>query len=308
MLPHIDLFGLEIQTYGLLMVAAFVVSTLISLARGKNRGLKKIDIFYMLTYLLLFGLIGSKLLYWLTVLPDFIADFGMLFTDTKAFINTYVRSGLVYYGGFIGAFFGGFLYCRQNDLRFSPFVNVFVPVLPIAHAIGRVGCFCAGCCYGRQSDVCGVVFPDSAVARLPVQLYEAGANLIIAGILFAIANKKQKRPVALGWYSIMYAVVRFGLEYLRADEIRGFILGLSTSQFISVLILLCGVALLIFEKPIFGFVDNVLCFNKKKHAQKEAAEAAAPDEPAPDEPAKSEPVDSDEPEKSEDSPEDKPEN
>ena len=104
-----------------------------------------------------------------------------------------------------------------------------------------MGCFCAGCCYGRETDsFIGVCFPDSVsglapdVRVIPTQLIESCANVLVFAALLLITRKKRKGYTSLFIYMMIYAVVRFLIEFLRGDEIRGAYWLFSTSQWISI--------------------------------------------------------------------------
>ena len=120
------------------------------------------------------------------------------------------------------------------------YLDIVVPVIPLGHAIGRIGCLCAGCCYGRPTDsAIGVVYTQpvggapTGVPLLPVPLFESAANLVIFGILMLISHKSKSRYLTTFLYCILYGITRFVLEFFRYDSIRGVTGGLSTSQWIS---------------------------------------------------------------------------
>ncbi len=143
--------------------------------------------------------------------------------------------GLVYYGGFIAGAAGALLFCRRMRWDSGRLSAVIVPCLPLAHAIGRVGCFLAGCCYGRASDgFLSVMLSDLGIRVLPVQLFEAAGELVI----FVILLMTLKKTGALKRYILLYAPLRFALEFLGGDAIRGGFLWFSTSQWLSLLLLL----------------------------------------------------------------------
>ena len=157
------------------------------------------------------------------------------------------RSGGVFYGGLITATLVAFWYIRRHKLPFWTTCDMFAPGIALGHVIGRLGCLMAGCCYGRPADVpWAVTFTDPfAAANVgtplnvplhPTQVYEAGAELIILIFLLVTERKGRTYPGRTFWgYMLLYAVSRFIIEFYRADE-RGFVMGLSTSQFISVVL------------------------------------------------------------------------
>lgn len=184
--------------------------------------------------------VGAKLLFLVTVLPDLAADLPYLHTQTAAFFKKYLYSGFVFYGGLYGAVLSACLYARLVKISVQRLLNLLLPVIPLIHCMGRVGCFCAGCCYGMPSEKWGVIFSKSEIAPhdvplLPVQLYEAIGVLILFVVLAYMGAKRTNGKTMLAIYLLIYGIMRFVLEYMRGDEYRGFLWGLSVSQALSVL-------------------------------------------------------------------------
>lgn len=263
MYPEINLFGLHIQTYGVLVLIGFFVAFFTVKIRAKNAGIKT-DIFYLSVWALVGGFILAKVLYWITIAGRMIAAIGNIGGTITfgEFFKDYILSGFVFFGGLIGGAIAVAWYLHDERQKLSDFVNVVMPAIPLAQAFGRIGCFFAGCCYG---DVC-----ITADTILPVQLVEAACNFIIFGVMLLVLRNK-KRPIGLALYLMMYSVVRFILEFFREDTIRGNVGALSTSQFIGIFLFAFGIVLLIFEKQIYGFVDKLVLKPTKK--MKKAATA-----------------------------------
>jgi phosphatidylglycerol:prolipoprotein diacylglycerol transferase len=157
-----------------------------------------------------------------------------------------LRSGGVYYGGFLAAVVVGIVYMRRHHLPVWKMTDCYAPGLALGQAIGRLGCFSAGCCYGKPtSSVLGVVFKNPyslqtvgvplMVPLHPTQLYEAIANLIIFVTLWLALRRKRFNGQVFILYLFMYSIARFFVEFLRGDADRGFLFEgrLSTSQAIS---------------------------------------------------------------------------
>ena len=170
----------------------------------------------------------------------------------NGFLKTFsdIFGGSVYYGGLLCGILAGALSVRCQGLRFDIVSDCLAPSIPLFHAIARVGCFLAGCCYGVEWEH-GVTFENSLISsangvpRVPVQLIEAGFNLITAGVLMYIFYGTAKlRGLLLPLYLAIYSVGRFGLEFLRGDDYRGHILNLSTSQFISIPVFVISVCII----------------------------------------------------------------
>ena len=160
----------------------------------------------------------------------------------------------MFYGGFFGAVAGAWGAARYFKLRFTDFFPVLGPAIPLMHAVGRVGCFCAGCCYGREAPPpWGIAFTHAiagpnGVPLLPVQLWEAGAELVIFAFLLWYTNRVAAPARILRVYMLAYAPVRFVLECFRGDPARGVYGPLSTSQWISLALLTVAVIWLVLDR------------------------------------------------------------
>lgn len=194
----------------------------------------------------LFGMLGAKLLYILVSLDSI--DFSRL-TDAD-YLSALMRGGFVFYGGVIGAIPGVLLGGKLAGVKPLPVINSCVPCIPIAHCFGRIGCSLVGCCYGCETEGAFAIkytdsyFAPNNVRLFPVQPVEAAAELIIAIILIIYLDTKRNKPKnGLGLYLLLYAPVRFILEYFRADAGRGSFLFFSTSQWISIGMVLVAVYL-----------------------------------------------------------------
>ncbi|MCL2236233.1 MAG: prolipoprotein diacylglyceryl transferase, partial [Defluviitaleaceae bacterium] len=164
-----------------------------------------------------------------------------------------VFGGMVFYGGLFGVMAAMPFYAKFLKRDIPTILQVIVPVLPLAHAIMRIGCFFAGCCHGAPHETLGVYFAENSVAPsdvrlLPVQLYETAMNMVIFAAIWLWSAKPRHHLHLVAFYGITYAVGRFSLEFLRGDAHRGQLLGLSTSQFISVLVFVICIGLIVISK------------------------------------------------------------
>lgn len=247
MLPYLTVFGRAIPTYGLLGMLGIGLGLLAALLRCRRFGLSRDDCAYIYVFGAVGALAGAKLLYLLPLLPRLAADLHLLWQEPAEFFARYLSGGMVFYGGFFGAVAGAWGAARYFRLRFSDFFPVLVPAIPLMHAVGRVGCFCAGCCYGLPADPpLGIAFSGAAAAPngvplLPVQLWEAGAELAIFILLIWYAGRVAVPARILRFYLLAYAPVRFVLEFFRGDAVRGIYGPLSTSQWISLGVLAAAV-------------------------------------------------------------------
>lgn len=265
---HSELFtigSVTIYSYGLMMALGMICAVVVSMARAKKRGLDDDALFNMGLLAILAGVVASKLLYWLVNIKAIIADPSLLLD---------LSNGFVFYGGVICGVLVAYLYCRKKKMDFVQYADCAIPTVALAQGIGRIGCFLAGCCYGKETDgILGIVFPagslaPSGVALYPTQLFMAIGNFLLAAFLFWYTrqNKKQaSQPgMALIWYMILHATGRFIIEFFRGDE-RGAFLFFSTSQWISLGLLIAAVIL------VFVLRDRA---KKRAKAEAEAKVAA----------------------------------
>lgn len=257
MFPYIRLTdSLTLPLYGPVFIAGFFIALLIAIKLAPKYSIRKEDILFSSVYGGIGLLIGAKLLYFLTKLPNIITHFDTyceLFKASPINAISYAFGGLVFYGGLIGAFLGIYRYCYRFKVKFAGFLDIYAPLIPLVHGFGRIGCFLAGCCYGKEyHGFLSVQFPYNElvpelceVPRIPVQLIEAVLNFIMFAVLFWLLRKRKLLFGRLmGIYLLYYTIARYFLEMLRGDMIRGGVGIFSTSQLISLLILPVGIILL----------------------------------------------------------------
>lgn len=247
MLPYIHVLGHTIPAYGLIGVTGILLGGFIIYFRGKIYGASVTadDALFMYIYGVIGTFAGAKLFSVIQNLPAIINDIGLLASDPALFTARYLAAGLVFYGGLIGAFAGVLIYVKQYKIPLSPCLAVLVPVMPLVHAVGRIGCFTAGCCFGTEThSPLGITAADG-LTRLPVQLFESGINLILFMALSAVSfYRRGDGRTVTGFYFVLYAAARFGLEFIRGDAARGFIGPLSVGQVFSIIVFAAGVVLL----------------------------------------------------------------
>jgi len=257
MYPELFRIGnFPINTYGVLLAVGMLLALFVASRLAARDGLPRERIYDIGLWTLISGLVGSKIL--------------MLFTEdnVQIFSLDFLRSGGVYYGGFIGGFLALVLLIRWYKLPFWKVADAFAPGVALGQALGRQGCFAAGCCWGKPTglpwgvhfteaahDFTGVPIygPDGSDLHLhPTQLYESFTMLIVFGLLVYLHKKKRFDGQVLIAYAIIYGIVRFLIEFLR-DDPRGNILGLSsllgisTSQIISLLVAASAVVFMIWR-------------------------------------------------------------
>ena len=236
----IDIGFLHLKTYGACMATGFLLCWILA---EKLSGRKDLSNFLMC--LMLSGVAGSRIAY---VIEHWQAEFA---ADPLRIVRI-DQGGLMFYGGFILAMVFFFVWCRIHRERPLALADLMSTLVPLGHAFGRIGCFFYGCCYGKDSDAwCAVVFPAGspswyehgrrAVSVLPTQLFEAAALLALFALLMAVYVRF--RRYTTGIYLIGYAVIRFGMEYLRGDP-RAAVGPFSISQTISLAMAAFGVLFL----------------------------------------------------------------
>lgn len=243
MYPYISVFGRSFGTYGLCMVFGFLLAFILSYRKGRDRGLPIEDLLIIGALALGLGMAGSSALYVLVTYTP-----AQIWAFLSAGDFRFLSGGIVFYGGLLGGILGALLGIRIARADFSTVVRAVVPHIPLAHAVGRVGCVMAGCCHGFAYDgPLALYYPRSVLGLsptqgyFPVQLLEALLNVLIF-LLLRWQEKHAKRAIDLLFsYLGIYAVSRFFLEMLRGDRLRGVWHMLSTSQIISIALLIVSV-------------------------------------------------------------------
>lgn len=240
-----------IGTYGLLLTAGFFLALLLAQRLGRLEGIAPEHLSDLAITLLLAGVIGSKLLM-------VIVDLASGVSFRHVFSLGYLRAGGAVHGGIIAATLAFFWRVRRLKLPLAGALDCLTPALALGQAIGRLGCFAAGCCYGTGCTLpWAVTFSDPNAALLsgtpldlplhPVQLYTALANLSIMAILLGFRKHRRFAGQVSGGYFILEGIGRMVLEHWRGDLDRGFLMGipwLSTGRATSCLFVLFGCVLL----------------------------------------------------------------
>ena len=250
--------SLRFPTYGALMVLAILAAICVILRLGRREGLDSGQLLDFSTWLLLVALLGAKVLMVLSDWHFYRQNPGEIFSR-----GTFLSGG-VFYGGFIAALLFAVWYIRLHRLPFWKVVDVYAPAISLGLGVGRIGCFAAGCDYGKPTtSAWSVVFRDPfshevsgvplGIPLYPTQIYLSLASLSIFAFLWWRYSRKSRDGEIFVLYLALYAVARFFLEFLRGDEDRGFVFHhlLSTSQFIAILAFATAVwmALILRRKP-----------------------------------------------------------
>jgi len=219
--------------YGVLVAAGFLACvahlTMVGIREGREPGFGS-DLAF---WLMLFGIIGARLAY-------VVANIGYYWQDPLAIIRV-DQGGLIYYGGFIGAFIAGVVFARIKKIDILALADFAVSALPLGHAFGRLGCFLNGCCYGAVTSMPWGVAQQEAV-RHPVQLYEAFYNFVLYLLLIPVYRRRKRNGEVLALYCIFYPLGRFLLEFFRGDERLGWH-GFSYAKIISLGLIAVGLVI-----------------------------------------------------------------
>lgn len=258
MYPIVSFFGKTITTYFIFSLIGIFVAGTFACKLSKKRGEDDNETIIVMLFASIGAILGGHILYGITnfsLLPILLT--AESFSQFLEYIVS-IFGGSVFYGGLIGAIISAFITIRFRKLPLNIYSDILATIIPLFHCFGRVGCFLGGCCYGIESHFGftahgNMLVPEvNDVSRFPVQLLEAFFNLLLFFVLLYIYNKslsnKKFQGKILFIYLISYSIIRFCDEFLRGDKIRGFIFGLSTSQFISVWIFFISVSCLIIIK------------------------------------------------------------
>lgn len=190
------------------------------------------------------GMFGSKILFIITRIPWLFQNFSLL-----NLANLIFHSGYVFYGGLFGVLLTIKLYSKRTAKYTTQKLFLLIaPAIPLFHCFGRIGCWLAGCCFGFAFTK-PFVLNGLSFARFPVQLLESLFEAFLF-ISLLVLEKRHSNYSLLKIYLISYAVFRFMIEFFRGDEIRGIFFRLSTSQWISLIILLHYTKTFISRKPV----------------------------------------------------------
>ena len=242
------IFGLPIFSYGFCIALGFLFATLAAIEMGKKYEIKKDDLLDLGVWLLISGVVGARLFY-VGIHPDY-------YFKNPLEIFLINKGGLVYYGGLIGSTIAALVFIKKKQLKVWIIGDIAMAVLPIGQMFGRIGCFLNGCCFGIPSThFCRVTFPMNSFAFEhyqefmpvhPVQLYESFGAGVIFLLLSHFMEKKKFHGQIMSLYCIFYGILRFIVEFYRADSMK-FNETFTISQGISVAIITAGLILYYFR-------------------------------------------------------------
>lgn len=233
-----------VHGYGVMMAVGILAAIFVAERNAKKFNLEYDKMENFIFVAIISGFIVAKLLYILTVPKQFLSDP----------LSVLGGGGWVIYGAIIGGVLGAYLYCRKHNWDFIKVLNVVIVSVPLAQGFGRIGCFFAGCCYGIHTDAWfGVTFPEGSLCPVhepivPTQLIMSLGDFLIFAFLYYRLIKKGKVENTGSLYLLLYSVGRFFVEFIRGDAARGHVGILSTSQFISIFVILFALILYFYQK------------------------------------------------------------
>ncbi len=248
---------LTIHTYGFLIAISVLLAFIFIYRQSKKYGLPSNKMLDLAFYSILVALLGAKIFL-------FIGNFSYYIKYPKEILSM-ARSGGVFQGGLIFGFLFAVWYLKKHRLPTWKVADIIAPAIALGHSIGRLGCFFAGCCFGRACSLpWGVTFKNEYAHNLtgipidypihPTQLYEAILNFINFLILFFILKKKKFHGQVFSLYLINYSIIRYFVEFYRGDHPQKAYLihgaspytSLSTFQLICIIIFIIGISLYIY--------------------------------------------------------------
>ncbi len=241
----ISIGSFYIPTYGVLVALGFLAGLGITMRLARRAGLPPDQITNLAIYCAMAGIAGAKLFMFLFDFGDYLHHPEQIFT-----LETLQAAG-VFHGGFIVALLVAVFYIRRQKLPVLGTMDVFAPGVAIGQAIGRLGCFAAGCCWGRECDLpWGVHFRSDFAAPVPldkalhpVQLYESAADLLIFAFLYRRAGQRHPAGQVIALYLVLYSTARFIIEFFREHE-QALVGPFSLTQWLALGLFAVGVVIL----------------------------------------------------------------
>ncbi|MBF0302384.1 MAG: prolipoprotein diacylglyceryl transferase [Desulfamplus sp.] len=245
--PILFQFGnITLYNYGLFVGLGFLAAVAFAGSQAKRYGIIKDEISDLFFVILIASILGARILYVIVNFNEFASDPISVFKIWNG--------GLVFYGGFIVAVIAAFLFIQKKRLPLGKTADITAPAIALGHAIGRLGCFFAGCCYGDQCDLpWAVIFSDPAslaplhIKLHPTQIYESIANFLLFVVLIILDRRKRTDGIIFWFYIFFYGLLRAFIETFRGDPRGDFISSsLSVSQGIGITMSIVGCCMILY--------------------------------------------------------------
>lgn len=251
---HVGRFFLP--TYGVLVSIGVLVGLWISVRNSQRQGIDPEKAWNLGILVVLCGILGAKILYILVDLSYYRAHPREIFSFST------MQAGGVFSGGLLAALLAAAWYIRRSQMPALATCDAFAPGLALGHAIGRVGCFAAGCCWGKPTNhFWGITFKNPVANYLvgtplgvplePTQLFESAVELANFFLLMWLFRRKKFDGQVIGAYLFLYGIARYFLEFLRDDPGRGEVFGgmMTGTQLIAILLVIGGGLLWLRRSP-----------------------------------------------------------
>jgi len=255
----VDFGPFSLHTYGLAMAVAFGLGIWVAMKRADRFGVGSKYAVDLSVMILIFSLVGARATYVVTHWSEF-ADHPLDAISPVQSSGQIGIAGLVLLGGVIAGFLTAWIYGRRHQVAFLTTTDVFVPSLALGIAIGRLGCFFNGCCFGYPSDLpWACVFPPDSLAGdvfpglhvHPTQLYESAYMLLVFGGLLLADRRRKPLGMLTGIFLLLYGIGRFFVEMIRWYEGEMILIQsprFTFSQLISAVMVVAGVVLMVRAK------------------------------------------------------------
>lgn len=234
MLPEIcKIGGFTIYSYGLALVAAFFICTYLATAQAKKENFNPEQIFNLLFYVFISGIIGSRLFY--------VFYNAAFYIRHPLEIIMLQRGGMAWFGGLIFGAAAAIVVIRKNKIDLFKTLDLLIPFVALGQAIGRIGCFLNGCCFGRPADF-GVYFEVHGQVLIPTQAYSSLLLILIFIILRFMQDRRHLPGQILASYLLLYSLKRFTIEFFRNDTPKTFY-GLTLFQLLSLAVFISSLVI-----------------------------------------------------------------
>jgi phosphatidylglycerol---prolipoprotein diacylglyceryl transferase len=222
----------NIYSYGLMLVLAFIVSVSLAMKQAKRQDLDPETIFNFAFVAFVWGIIGSRIFYVLINLGYYLKN--------PLEIIMLQHGGLAWFGGLMLGSVAAITYIKIKKLQVYRILDLIIPYIALAQAIGRIGCLFNGCCFGKESQTAGIYFETHKAVLIPTQIYSSLALLAIYAILRSLQNKPRPQGMIFYCYLLLYSIKRFSVEFWRADS-EAFFYGLTLFQVLSIAMFILAV-------------------------------------------------------------------
>lgn len=226
MYPEICKIGpVTIYSYGLMLAAAFIISTTLASSRAKKENIDSDIVFNLCFFSFIFGVVGARVFYVIEHISEYIRN--------PIELIMVQHGGLSWFGGLILGSLSGVIFLKNKKIKIYRVLDLLAPFICLAQAIGRIGCLLNGCCFGKESAQHGIYFPVREAILIPTQILSSLSLLFIFIILRFLQDRPHRAGQIFFIYLALYSLKRFFMEFVRADN-QIILSGLTLFQLISI--------------------------------------------------------------------------